>query len=79
MSTADLTWFKSSYSGDEGGNCVEVAWTKSSHSNNEGGNCIEVAGSPTCVHVRDSKDQSGPHLTFSPADWTAFLALATRL
>ncbi|MFH8711700.1 DUF397 domain-containing protein [Streptomyces zaomyceticus] len=25
MSTADLAWFKSSYSGGEGGNCVEVA------------------------------------------------------
>ncbi|MFE9133666.1 DUF397 domain-containing protein [Streptomyces sp. NPDC007355] len=25
MSTTDLTWFKSSYSGGEGGECVEVA------------------------------------------------------
>ncbi|MGA5067107.1 DUF397 domain-containing protein [Streptomyces exfoliatus] len=25
MSTADLAWFKSSYSGGEGGECVEVA------------------------------------------------------
>lgn len=24
-STAELAWFKSSYSGDEGGQCVEVA------------------------------------------------------
>ncbi|MFG2495436.1 DUF397 domain-containing protein [Streptomyces caniferus] len=40
-----LTWFKSSYSGDEGGNCLEVAydWHKSSYSTEEGGNCLEVA------------------------------------
>lgn len=25
MNTADLTWFKSSYSGDAGGQCLEVA------------------------------------------------------
>ncbi|MFJ2231950.1 DUF397 domain-containing protein [Streptomyces halstedii] len=40
-----LTWFKSSYSGSEGGDCVEVAynWRKSSYSGSEGGNCLEVA------------------------------------
>ncbi|MEU3461529.1 DUF397 domain-containing protein [Streptomyces sp. NPDC006733] len=44
MST-QLTWFKSSYSNDDGGNCIEVAldWRKSSHSNSEGGECVEVA------------------------------------
>ncbi|MFI9261764.1 DUF397 domain-containing protein [Streptomyces sioyaensis] len=41
----DLTWFKSSYSSDEGGNCLEVAyeWHKSSYSSEQGGNCLEVA------------------------------------
>ncbi|MEU5213307.1 DUF397 domain-containing protein [Streptomyces sp. NPDC020742] len=41
----DLTWFKSSHSGSEGGNCLEVAyqWRKSSYSSEEGGNCVEVA------------------------------------
>ncbi|MGW8551980.1 DUF397 domain-containing protein [Streptomyces tubercidicus] len=40
-----LSWFKSSYSGSEGGNCIEVAyeWHKSSHSASAGGNCVEVA------------------------------------
>lgn len=40
-----LTWFKSSYSSDEGGACLEVAydWHKSSYSTEEGGNCLEVA------------------------------------
>ncbi|MGY5128341.1 DUF397 domain-containing protein [Streptomyces nigrescens] len=40
-----LTWFKSSYSGSEGGACLEVAydWRKSSYSSDEGGNCLEIA------------------------------------
>ncbi|MBB1244661.1 DUF397 domain-containing protein [Streptomyces durbertensis] len=39
-----LNWFKSSYSGSEGGNCLEVAytWRKSTYSGDEGGNCVEV-------------------------------------
>ena len=37
-------WRKSSYSGNNGGNCVEVAtWRKSTYSGNNGTNCIEVA------------------------------------
>ncbi|WP_030741879.1 DUF397 domain-containing protein [Streptomyces sp. NRRL F-5135] len=44
MNTA-LEWFKSSYSSEEGGACIEVAynWRKSSYSGDEGGACIEVA------------------------------------
>lgn len=40
-----LAWFKSSYSGSSGGDCVEVAvsWFKSSYSGSHGGNCLEVA------------------------------------
>ncbi|KIF68414.1 hypothetical protein HY68_06880 [Streptomyces sp. AcH 505] len=62
MSVA-LTWFKSSYSNDEGGNCLEVAhhWD---------GNC--VAAHPTTIHVRDSKNPDGPTLTLSPTTWAAF-------
>ncbi|MET9430682.1 DUF397 domain-containing protein [Streptomyces sp. NPDC003036] len=73
---AALTWFKSSYSSDEGGACVEVAydWRKSSYSGSEGGNCVEVAAHPAAVHVRDSKVQDGPVLTVSPATWSAFVA-----
>lgn len=39
-----LEWFKSSYSSDEGGACLEVAyeWRKSSYSGDEGGQCLEV-------------------------------------
>ncbi|MET8556327.1 DUF397 domain-containing protein [Streptomyces sp. NPDC004959] len=39
-----MTWKRSSYSGDNGGDCVEVGfdWRKSSYSGNNGGNCVEV-------------------------------------
>ncbi|WP_103531602.1 DUF397 domain-containing protein [Streptomyces sp. SM11] len=77
MSTA-LNWFKSSYSGDEGGACLEVAydWRKSSYSGSEGGQCIEIAAHPAAVHVRDSKDIEGPTFTFAPTAWSAFAAYA---
>lgn len=76
--TSELAWFKSSYSGSEGGDCLEVAlvWHKSSHSGSEGGECVEVATCPDAVHVRDSKDPRGPVLAFGTAAWSAFTAYA---
>lgn len=48
-------------------------WRKSSRSNN-GGDCVEVADNlPSIVGLRDSKDPTGPVLTFDPAAWSAFL------
>jgi hypothetical protein len=84
--TSELAWFKSSYSGAEGGECLEVAleWHKSSHSGSEGGQCLEVAlewhksTCPGTVHVRDSKDPQGPTLAFGPAAWSAFTAYAAK-
>ncbi|MET8158523.1 DUF397 domain-containing protein [Sphaerisporangium sp. NPDC005289] len=55
---ADLRWRKSSYSGPEGDNCVEVA----------------SAWSAGMVAVRDSKIGSGAMLTLMPAEWSAFLS-----
>ncbi|MFI1252149.1 DUF397 domain-containing protein [Streptomyces anulatus] len=77
MSTA-LNWFKSSYSGSEGGQCLEVAydWRKSSYSGDEGGACVEIAAHPAAVHVRDSKDIEGPTFTVAPTAWSAFAAYA---
>ncbi|MFD5040644.1 DUF397 domain-containing protein [Streptomyces sp. NPDC058378] len=74
----DLSWFKSSYSSDQGGACLEVAydWRKSSYSGSEGGNCVEVAAHPAAVHIRDSKVTDGPVLTVPPAAWAAFVASA---
>lgn len=79
MNTAP-EWFKSSYSGSEGGDCLEVAyhWHKSSYSGEEGGNCVEVAAHPAAVHVRDSKVADGPMLTLDPAAWAAFTADVAR-
>ncbi|MEV6973038.1 DUF397 domain-containing protein [Kitasatospora sp. NPDC093806] len=74
--SSELAWFKSSYSGNEGGACVEIAWRKSSYSSNEGGECVEVAETAAAVLVRDSKDKSGPQLTFSPDAWAAFVEFA---
>ncbi|NWF29307.1 DUF397 domain-containing protein [Streptomyces sp. PKU-EA00015] len=78
MSTPELAWFKSSYSGSSGDSCVEVAlsWHKSSYSGSSGDDCVEVAACPDTVHVRDSKDTEGPHLALSPASWTAFVPFA---
>ncbi|MDI3423099.1 DUF397 domain-containing protein [Streptomyces luteolus] len=57
-----MKWFKSSYSGSEGGACLEVAydWRKSSKSD-------------AAVHIRDSKNPGGPVLTVEPAAWDAFV------
>ncbi|MDG4857910.1 DUF397 domain-containing protein [Streptomyces sp. T-3] len=78
MNTSELAWFKSSYSGSQGDDCVEVAlsWRKSSYSSGSQGDCVEIATCPTTVHVRDSKNKQGPELTLPPAAWTTFLAYA---
>ncbi|MEU7118769.1 DUF397 domain-containing protein [Streptomyces zaomyceticus] len=74
-----LVWFKSSYSGAEGGDCVEVAfaWFKSSYSGGDGGDCIEVATGAGAVHVRDSKDVARPALRVSRDAWAGFVGLAS--
>ncbi|MBA2807874.1 DUF397 domain-containing protein [Streptomyces sp. KM273126] len=85
--TRTLRWFKSSYSDSSGGNCLEVAyaWRKSTYSDGGGGNCVEVAPcphttattpTPTTIHIRDSKNPTGPTLTVSREAWAAFLPTA---
>jgi len=50
-------------------------WRKASLSGNNGGNCVEVAVNlPGIIAVRDSKDQEGPVLVFTPDEWRAFAA-----
>ncbi|MCL6739128.1 DUF397 domain-containing protein [Streptomyces neyagawaensis] len=72
---ATATWHKSTYSGGDGGNCLEVArWRKSTYSEGSGGNCLEVAdGVPTFVPVRDSKTPLGPALVFRAEAWSLFV------
>ncbi|MCX5388082.1 DUF397 domain-containing protein [Streptomyces sp. NBC_00083] len=74
--SSTLRWFKSSYSDDSGGQCIEVAanWRKSSYSSDSGGQCVEVATCCEAVHVRDSKVTDGPSLTVAPGTWTSFLS-----
>ena len=52
----DATWRKSSYSGGNGGNCVEIgAQAQAGH-----------------VLVRDTKDRDAGELSFSAEAWAAF-------
>ncbi|WP_128428115.1 DUF397 domain-containing protein [Streptomyces cyaneus] len=73
-------WRKSSYSSDQGGQCVEcaplgaLAWRKSSYSSDQGGDCVEIAETPhTTIAIRDSKNPAGPTLTLDPAAFTTFV------
>jgi hypothetical protein len=47
-------------------------WRKSRYSGING--CVEVAFFADFVQVRDSKDRTGPALTFTVAEWQAFVA-----
>lgn len=52
-----------------------ATWRKASRSDNGGSTCVEVADNLAgVVGVRDSKDRSGPVLTFGPDAWRAFVA-----
>ena len=79
-STFELAWFKSSFSGSQGDDCVEVAldWHKSSYSGGSEGDCVEVAACAALVHVRDSKDKGGAQLALAPAAWDRFVSFAGR-
>jgi hypothetical protein len=77
MNIDNVTWRKASYSGGNGGGCVEVgAWRKTTHSGGNGGECVEVATADTEIAVRDSKDPAGPTLAFTPPAWHSFVARA---
>jgi Domain of unknown function (DUF397) len=47
-------------------------WKKSSRSGKTEA-CVEVKIDDKSIHVRHSKDPGGPALTFSRAEWLAFL------
>jgi hypothetical protein len=53
-----------------------LVWAKSSFSNN-GGSCLEVSrtllDTKGLLLVRDSKNPDGGQLSFTPAEWTAFV------
>lgn len=58
-SAPEFAWFKSSYSSDAGGSCVEVA---------------NLISTQALVAVRDSKVPHGPTLTLPPEAFTSFVA-----
>jgi len=55
---AEVNWFKSSYSDETGGSCVEIANLIPTH---------------TRVAVRDSKAPHGPALALAPEAFTALV------
>lgn len=59
----EINWRKSSYSSDQGGNCVEVA---------------EMRRAAT-IAVRDSKTPAGPILRIKPAVFSRFLDWTTAV
>jgi hypothetical protein len=61
MTPTSLTWIKSSYSGNDGPDCVEVA--------------ISPANRPT-IHIRDSKNKDAARLAFTGGAWSEFLEFA---
>jgi hypothetical protein len=61
MDLTCATWRKSSYSGNNGGDCVEIA-AVTGHN----------AGHRHLIVVRDSKDPHGPVLLFTPGGWQDF-------
>ncbi|MFJ3100536.1 DUF397 domain-containing protein [Streptomyces sp. NPDC086835] len=84
MGSSTTQWRKSSYSSDQGGDCVEcaplggAAWRKSSHSGDQGGDCLECADVSHGVAVRDSKDVHRPALHVSRNAFAAFVGAAAR-
>ncbi|MGW5416810.1 DUF397 domain-containing protein [Actinomadura geliboluensis] len=73
MDLTNAKWRRSSHSGPNGGECVELAsvpdihWRKSTHTGSNGGNCVELAAVTGAVAVRDSKDPDGPVLLLTRA------------
>ncbi|MEV4258061.1 DUF397 domain-containing protein [Spirillospora sp. NPDC049652] len=72
-------WRRSSHSGTNGGQCIEVGaqpavWRKASRSDEIGDNCVEVADVASLVALRDSKNPDGGVLVMSRGGFGAVLA-----
>lgn len=52
---------------------LDNQWRTSSRSGGNGA-CIEARYADQATQVRDSKDRQGPVLSFSPGQWTCFIA-----
>ncbi|MDG4762731.1 DUF397 domain-containing protein [Solwaraspora sp. WMMD406] len=51
---------------------LDNQWRTSSRSGHNGA-CVEGRYADRTAQVRDSKDQAGPVLSFTPAQWTGFV------
>ncbi|MEU3930652.1 DUF397 domain-containing protein [Streptomyces sp. NPDC029044] len=60
MTPTPLTWIKSSYSGNDGPDCVEVA----------------ISTTQPAVLLRDSKNKDGARLAFTGDAWSEFVEFA---
>jgi len=56
-----------------------LRWRKSRRSSGQGGNCVEIAELPNGgAAVRDSKDPTGPVLSFSSDRWGEAVQAVSR-
>ena len=60
---SETRWRKSTYSQPDNA-CVELAWRTSTYSQPNNA-CVELAHATDLVVVRDSKNPTGPTLTFA--------------
>lgn len=74
----EIEFHKSSFSGSNGGNCVELAWRKASFSGGNGGNCVEVVQAPMMFGIRDSKNTDGPVLALPAGQGRAFVTAVKK-
>lgn len=65
--TQELKWWKSSYSGQNGGDCIECAVPSPAGT---------TGAAPSVIYVRDSKDKKGARLTVPAAAWSSFVTAA---
>jgi hypothetical protein len=78
--STNIQWRKSSYSGDQGGDCVEcaplgpLAWRTSSYSSDQGGDCVECApvGALAWQKSTHSGDQGGSCVECAPTGGLAW-------
>lgn len=50
-----------------------TGWYKSSYSGGTNDDCLEITCGHAVIPVRDSKNTTGPTLTFSTDGWTSFV------
>ncbi|WP_433256178.1 DUF397 domain-containing protein [Streptosporangium sp. CA-135522] len=66
MDLNELKWHKSSLSGNNGGDCVEIARLENAAQR-------PAHKQDATLALRDSKNPAGPVLFFNDSEWVAFL------